>query len=84
MIRRLQTRKIDGFFSEILTHETVGLTEKGLLFQGSSNQVPIFCEKNNVSKIQQPTTTKSVRPKLLKTLNMNQVGSLSSFIGAYN
>ena len=34
MITKSQTGKIDDFFSEILTHTTVGLIEKGLLFPG--------------------------------------------------
>ena len=34
MITKSQTGKIDDSFSEILTHTTVGLIEKGLLFPG--------------------------------------------------
>ena len=34
VVTRFQTRKIDVFFSEIMTHTTVGFTEKGLFFPG--------------------------------------------------
>ena len=71
--KEISNRKMDAFFSEILTHIKVGLIVFKLRL--SCILVPIFYEKNIYRKKTQKkqNKTKSMKPKLSKTLDMNQL-----------